>query len=78
MPSANPHRFHAANNPGKVFVSPCLKVGTTMPPVEPGMRCMFLRTNGEAILSVLPVRLPATITVVLAPISCVSRCGALK
>ena len=28
--------------------------------------------------SVLPVRRPATMTVVLAPMSCVNRCGSLK
>ena len=31
-----PQRFHAASKPGIVLVNPCLKVGTTMPPVEPG------------------------------------------
>ena len=49
-----------------------------MPPVEPGIRCMLRKTNGEAILSVLPVRRPATMTVVFAPMSWVRRCGALK
>ena len=60
------------------MVSPCLKVGTTMPPVEPGIRCILRRTNGAAMLSVLPVRRPATITVVFAPMSCVRRWGLLK
>lgn len=55
-----------------------LNVGTTMPPVEPGIRCILRKANGAAMLSVLPVRRPATMTVVLAPISCVSRCGLLK
>ena len=49
-----------------------------MPPVEPAIRCILRSTKGDAIESVLPVRRPATITVVLAPISCVRRCGALK
>ena len=49
-----------------------------MPPVEPGMRCMLRRTKGEAIESVLPVRRPATMTVVLAPMSWVRRWGVLK
>ena len=49
-----------------------------MPPVEPGIRCILRRTKGEAMESVLPVRRPATMTVVLAPMSCVRRCGVLK
>ena len=70
--------FHAASSPGIVFVKPCLYVGTTIPPVEPGIRCILRSTKGEAIESVFPVRRPATITVVLAPISCVNLCGVLK
>ena len=54
---------------GELFVNPCLNVGTTIAPVEPTIRCIFLKTKGAAILSVLPVRRPATITVVLAPIN---------
>ena len=61
-----------------VLVSPCLKVGTTMPPVEPGIRCILRSTKGAAIESVFPVLRPATIAVVLAPISCVRRWGLLK
>ena len=64
-----------ASSPGRVFVRPCLKVGTTMPPVLPVIRCIFRRTKGTAILSVLPMRRPATITVVFAPISCVRALG---
>ena len=36
-----------------------------MPPVLPAMRCMLRSTKGEAIESVLPVRRPATMTVVV-------------
>ena len=78
MPLIYPHRFQAANKPGMVFVRPCLNVGTTMPPVLPGMRCMLRSTNGEAIESVFPVRRPATMTVVLAPMYWASSWGLLK
>ena len=58
-----------ANRRVRVYVL----VGTTMPPVESGIRRILRRTNGAAILSVLPARRPATITVVFAPISCIIR-----
>ena len=61
-----------------VLGSLCLKVGTTMPPVEPGIHCILRRTKGAAIESVFPDLRPATITVVFAPISCVKRGGLLK
>ena len=43
-----------------------------------GIRCILRKTNGTAMLSVLSVCRPATITVVFAPISCVSRLGLLN
>ena len=49
-----------------------------MPPVEPGIRCILRSTIGAAIEPVFPVLRPATITVALAPISCVRCCGLLK